>query len=90
MSISPAQLKEARQLVGWSLSVVGGKSNLSASTISFFETGRRRPSPPVVSKIRKAFEVAGVEFTNDGQSGVKLRGSEPKMMDGREPIPIPA
>jgi transcriptional regulator with XRE-family HTH domain len=90
MSISPAQLKEARQLVGWSLSVVGGKSNLSASTISFFETGRRRPSAPIVSKIRKAFEVAGVEFTNGGQSGVKLRGSEPKMTDGQEPIAIPA
>jgi transcriptional regulator with XRE-family HTH domain len=71
--------------------VVGGKFNLSASTISFFETGRRRPSAPAVSKIRKAFDAAGVEFRNDGQSGVKLRGKDgPKISDGREPIAIPA
>jgi transcriptional regulator with XRE-family HTH domain len=48
MSISPAQLKEARRLLGWTLSMVGGKSDLSTSTISFFETGRRRPSALVV------------------------------------------
>ena len=36
MSISPAQLKEARRLLGWPLSVVGGKSDLSTSTISLF------------------------------------------------------
>jgi transcriptional regulator with XRE-family HTH domain len=72
MSISPAQLKEARRLLGWTLSVVGGKSDLSTSTISFFETGRRRPSALGVSKIRKAFEAAGVEFMNGGQPGARL------------------
>jgi transcriptional regulator with XRE-family HTH domain len=75
MSISPAQLKEARRLLGWTLSVVGGKSDLSTSTISFFETGRRRPSALGVSKIRKAFEAAGVEFIaeNGEGTGVRLR-----------------
>jgi transcriptional regulator with XRE-family HTH domain len=72
MSISPAQLKEARRLLGWTLSVVGGKSDLSTSTISFFETGRRRPSALGVSKIRKAFEDAGVEFMNGGEPGARL------------------
>jgi transcriptional regulator with XRE-family HTH domain len=75
MSISPAQLKEARRLLGWTLSVVGGKSDLSTSTISFFETGRRRPSALGVSKIRKAFEAAGVEFMNGGQPGARLAAS---------------
>jgi transcriptional regulator with XRE-family HTH domain len=72
MSISPAQLKEARRLLGWTLSVVGGKSDLSTSTISFFETGRRRPSALGVSKIRKAFEDAGVEFMRGGEPLARL------------------
>jgi transcriptional regulator with XRE-family HTH domain len=75
MSISTAQLKEARRLLGWTLSTVGGKSDLSTSTLSFFETDRRRPSALDVSKIRKAFEAAGVDFIaeNGDGPGVRLR-----------------
>jgi transcriptional regulator with XRE-family HTH domain len=73
MTISAAQVREARRLLSWTLSTVGDKSDLSASTISFFETGRRRPTALNVSRIRKVFETAGVEFTNGGEPGVRLR-----------------
>ena len=73
MSIPSAQAREARRLLGWTLSTVGGKSDLSASTISFFENGKRRPSALSVSKIRKVFEASSVEFTNGGEPGVRMR-----------------
>ena len=79
MSISGAQVEEVRRLLGWPLSVVGGKSDLSTSTISFFETGKRRPSSLNVSTIRKVFEAAGVEFiaeNGDGSGCGCERGSD--------------
>jgi transcriptional regulator with XRE-family HTH domain len=72
MSLSPAQLKEARRLLGWPLSMVGGKSGLSTTTISHFENDKRRPSLSNVCTIRKALEDAGVEFNGSGVD-VRLR-----------------
>jgi transcriptional regulator with XRE-family HTH domain len=70
MTISPNQAKTARRLIGWTVSVLGGKSGLSGTTVSHFENGKRRPSALNVSKIRKVFEEGGVEFAG---GGVKLR-----------------
>jgi DNA-binding XRE family transcriptional regulator len=44
MTISPAQVKAARQLLGWSQDVLGGKAGLSKTSIALFETGGRRPT----------------------------------------------
>lgn len=71
MIISPDQAKTARRLLEWSLSIVGGKSGLSSTTISDFENGKRRPSVLNVSTMRKVFENAGVEFV--GEAGVRMR-----------------
>jgi transcriptional regulator with XRE-family HTH domain len=73
MSISPDQAKTARRLLGWTVSVLGGKSGLSATTVSHFENGERRPSALNVSKIRKAFEDAGVEFVGEAGARMKTR-----------------
>jgi transcriptional regulator with XRE-family HTH domain len=72
MSISPAQLKEARRLLGWSQSDLGGLSGVSATTIGYFEGGKRRPGVLDLSLVRRILESAGVEFTNGGEPGVKL------------------
>jgi hypothetical protein len=72
MSLSPDQIREARRLLGWPLSVLGGKSGLSVTTVSQFENSRRRPSALNVSAIRKVLEDAGVEFNSNGP-GVRLR-----------------
>jgi transcriptional regulator with XRE-family HTH domain len=71
MSISPDQVKTARGLLGWPVSILAGKSGLSTTTISNFEKGARRPSVLNVSTIRKVFESAGVEFV--GEAGARLR-----------------
>jgi transcriptional regulator with XRE-family HTH domain len=74
MTISAAQVKAARALLGWSQTALAGRADLSNSAISFFENGRRRPSPRGLLSLRKAFEAAGVEFTA-GEAGVRTRGS---------------
>jgi hypothetical protein len=46
------------------------------NTISNFETGRYAGEPEKIAAMRRALEAAGVEFTNGGEPGVKLRRSK--------------
>jgi transcriptional regulator with XRE-family HTH domain len=71
MTISPAQVKAARRLLGWSQDVLGGKVGLSKTSVALFEKGGRRPAALNVTVIRKVLESAGVEFTA-GEAGVRL------------------
>jgi hypothetical protein len=66
--------------------VVVGKSALSTSTISYFENRKRRLSALSVSRIRRVFEAAGVEFIaeNGGGAGVRLRKVRPAISDEAE------
>jgi transcriptional regulator with XRE-family HTH domain len=73
MKITGDQVKAARILLGWKQPELAAFTRLSKSTISYFETGRRRPSIATVSEIRFVIERAGVEFTRGSQSGVRLR-----------------
>jgi ribosome-binding protein aMBF1 (putative translation factor) len=76
MTISGEQCKAARELLAWPLKTLAGKCKPSEGTIRYFENGTRRPSSLNVLLIRRALEVAGVEFT-EGQPGVKLRKAKP-------------
>lgn len=71
--MTPAQSRAARGLVDWSQVELASKSNLSESTVRDFERGRRVPNPNNLAAIQRALEAAGVEFTNGGEPGVKLR-----------------
>jgi transcriptional regulator with XRE-family HTH domain len=73
MTISPQQSRAARGLLDWSQTELGGRANLSESTIRDFEKGRRVPAINNLTAIRAALEAAGVEFTNGDQPGVRLR-----------------
>jgi hypothetical protein len=46
---------------------------VSRTTISAFENRQKLPRYNTVDAIRRALEAAGVEFTNGGEPGVKLR-----------------
>ncbi len=50
-------------------------SQVGASTLFDFESGRRQPHPRTLAAIRTALESAGVEFIeeNGGGPGVRLR-----------------
>ena len=66
MPLTGAQVREARQLLGWSLMTLANKSPVSETTIRNFEKGTHRPTPFKVLAIRRTLEAAGVEFDNKG------------------------
>jgi transcriptional regulator with XRE-family HTH domain len=75
MTITGAQTREARRLLGWALMRLGGKVGVSEKTIAVFERGIRAPPSLDLSRLRSALESAGVIFVEeDGEGpGVRLR-----------------
>ena len=69
--MNPDQSRAARGLLDWSQAELAARSNLSESTIRDFEKGRRVPSINNLAAIRRALEVAGVEFIDGDQPGVR-------------------
>jgi transcriptional regulator with XRE-family HTH domain len=72
MTLTGAQLKAARELLGWPQHRVAAELGVSQSAIARFELGKGRLSALQTSVLKRAFEAAGVEFTNGGEPGVKL------------------
>jgi transcriptional regulator with XRE-family HTH domain len=71
--MAPAQCRAARALLNWTQTELAAASSLGLSTVVDFERERRQVSEEAVTAIRTALEKAGVEFTNGGEPGVKLR-----------------
>jgi transcriptional regulator with XRE-family HTH domain len=71
--ITGEQVKAARGLLSWSQLALALEANVDQSTVWKFEAGKSRPSALIASTIRRALEAAGVEFTNGGEPGVKLK-----------------
>jgi transcriptional regulator with XRE-family HTH domain len=70
-----SQLRAARALLGWSQERLSEASGVSIPTIKRLEPGAGLVQTRVdtLDKLRRALEAAGVEFTNGGEPGVKLR-----------------
>jgi transcriptional regulator with XRE-family HTH domain len=65
-------------LVRWEQRILAERSGVSLPTIGRLEA---KPGPllaerPTVAKLKRALEDAGVEFTNGGKPGVRLKGGE--------------
>src|SRR5471032_1363977 len=73
MSFSPAQCRAARGLLGWSQAQLAEASKVATKTIADFERESRMPYDRTLADVQRAFEAAGVEFTNGGQPGVRMR-----------------
>jgi transcriptional regulator with XRE-family HTH domain len=75
MSISPAQCRGARGLLGWSQVDLSEASKTATKTIADFERGAREPYARTLEDVRGALEKAGIEFIeeNGGGAGVRLR-----------------
>lgn len=74
MIISSNQIRAARALLDWTVTQLGEKVGVGATTISAIETGRSSGSKDVLTAIIYAFQGAGVELTEDG--GVRPRQSK--------------
>ena len=73
--MTPAQLRAARALIGWSQDRLAEAAAVAKRTIASFEAGEREPYPRTMKAIRAALEAAGVQFIaeNGGGPGVRLR-----------------
>ena len=65
--LTPAQLRAARALVGWSREDLAKRSGVGAPTIKDFELNGSDPRQGTVHKWQRALETAGVRFIDDGQ-----------------------
>lgn len=75
--LGPAQVREARDLLGWSQSRLAGMAEMTAQSVIKFERGKLQLSRNDLQAIRGALEAAGVQFIaeNDG-AGVRVRKPE--------------
>jgi ribosome-binding protein aMBF1 (putative translation factor) len=71
LTLTPAQCKAARRLLGWSPGVLAHKVRLSEFDIARFEVGKPGMSFIGTAMIRRTFKVAGVGF--DDERRVRLR-----------------
>lgn len=65
----------ARALLGWSQEELAFHSGLSIPTIRILETFKQTPSAYSLQALERTFERAGIEFTSDEPSGVRLKRS---------------
>jgi transcriptional regulator with XRE-family HTH domain len=77
-SITPAQCRAARALLGINQPKLAEQSGLGLSTIVDFEKMRRRVSDEAVEAIRLALKRMGVEFINENGGGPGLRLRKPR------------
>jgi DNA-binding XRE family transcriptional regulator len=74
MVITAAQIRAARGLLGWTQAQLAANSGLSEIGIQNIEKGASDPRSSTLQAIERAFEIAGVEFTNGGHPGVRMKG----------------
>lgn len=72
-TLTPEQLRAARQLLGWSRSVVAGRVGVSHSSVVVFETGARAPRVLDLAALRAILEAAGVVFEGNGANAAETR-----------------
>jgi transcriptional regulator with XRE-family HTH domain len=70
--VTSAQLRAARALLNWTVRDLALQAAVHRNTVTRAETGETNHGHAVAAIIR-AFEAAGVEFTNGGEPGVKLK-----------------
>jgi transcriptional regulator with XRE-family HTH domain len=74
-SISAAECREARTMLGWRLAQLATYSSVAIRTIVDFEEGVRAPRARTLTALAECFETAGVIFVegNGDGPGVRLR-----------------
>lgn len=71
---SPAQIRAARGLIGWSQTVLSTKAGMALQTVIRLETGRGgKVSSGAAAKMAAALESAGVIFVEENGEGPGVR-----------------
>ena len=77
--LTGAQIRMARGYLRLSVREFADAAGVSPATIKRMEEVDDVPSALAdnLAKVQRTFEAAGVEFTNNGEPGVKLRRKDP-------------
>ena len=70
--ITAAQCRAARGLLDWSQADLASKAGVGIVTVRQFEAAAHEPRRATLDVMLRAFQAAGVEFTNGDQPGVRL------------------
>lgn len=76
MSFTAQQCRAARALLEWTQTDLAAASGVATKTIADFERGDRTPYERTLADIKAALELARIEFLNDGDPGVRVRGDK--------------
>jgi transcriptional regulator with XRE-family HTH domain len=85
MPVTAAQIRAARELLGWSQADLAVKLRVRTSAIAKFEQGGPRPRMLALSAMKFALEAAGVKFS-EGEPGVKRGQSMAKQTWTRDQL----
>ena len=56
----------ARAALGWGVRDLATKANVGTTTVTRFENGQGMPIPATIAAMQRAFEGAGIVFSDDG------------------------
>jgi transcriptional regulator with XRE-family HTH domain len=76
MVLTPAQLRAARALLGWSREDLAASSGVGVNTTKDFEINNSNPKLETVRKWKRSLEAAGVTFQEETDTegpGVRLK-----------------
>ena len=75
--ITPSQCRAARGLLDWTQQELADAARIGVATIRLFEGEAAESRHATLAVLRRAFELAGVEFIdeNGGGPGLRLRKS---------------
>ncbi|HWX46900.1 MAG TPA: helix-turn-helix transcriptional regulator [Roseomonas sp.] len=87
LDVTPAQIRAARALLGWSRNQLAAACGVTVRTLDRLEAGKKEPSRRTAMAVRAALEDAGIAFIpqDGGGPGVRLR--EAVAPDGPTPPP---
>jgi predicted transcriptional regulator len=72
----PLQIRAARAMIGLTQAELARAAGLSTTGLNNIEAGRADAKGSTLRAIQAALEAHGVEFTNDAQPGVRMRGKK--------------
>jgi transcriptional regulator with XRE-family HTH domain len=75
--ITPAQCRAARGLLDWTQQDLADQAGIGIVTVRQLEAGVNEPRRATLEVVKRAFEVAGIEFIdpNDGGAGLRLKSN---------------
>lgn len=72
-TITPAQIRGARGMLGWSLMDLARAAGVSVLTVKRIGDARAVVTPATVGIVQGALESAGIEFLGDEENGRGMR-----------------